>query len=453
MRFILAILVGKLIFFLTRNFKLGGGSAAPGLYALSIEPNLVAKLAAKIPKNVVITGTNGKTTTAKMLAHFAKETGLKVIRNHTGSNLERGIASTLISCVNLCVNLKGCRLNFDLGIWELDEAAFNNVTPKLNPEVVIFLNVFRDQLDRYGEIDTVTKNWCQALKKLSSETAVLVNGDDANILKLAACFRGKVQKFGVKDYTIAGESIIHKKEIENLDFEAKNVKTNGLTGISFSLSLHYQSSIVHLPVPGIYHIYDFLAAFAAGTMLNIDPDEMVLSLKTYSPAFGRVEKFHLNPTSHRTPTSEVGYMGYIFLIKNPAGATQVFETIAPNIKPGDRMLLALNDNIADGTDVSWIWDANFELIQNSSNLSERAKSRDYTIIASGSRANDLALRLKYANFNPKEIKIQPDLKQALKQAGMGLKGKLFILPTYTAMLELQSILTKAGIKKHYWEDE
>ncbi|MDD5415961.1 MAG: MurT ligase domain-containing protein [Candidatus Daviesbacteria bacterium] len=451
MKLILAILLGKLILFLTRNFKIGGGSAAPGLYALSIEPDLVAKLAAKIPKNVVITGTNGKTTTAKMLAHFAKETGLKVIRNHTGSNLERGIASAFIQ--NLRLHPKGVKLNHDIGIWELDEAAFNAVAPKLQPDIVVFLNVFRDQLDRYGEIDTVIKNWYQALKKLSSETAVLVNGDDANILKLAACFRGKVQTFGVQNCKIAGEEIERQKEQENLDFEAKNVKTSGLTGSLFQLTINNELLTVNLPLPGIYHIYDFLAAFTTGTILNIDPDKMVLSLKTYSPAFGRVEKFHLNPTFHRTPTSEVEYMGYIFLIKNPAGATQVFKTIAPNIKPGDRILLALNDNIADGTDVSWIWDANFESLRNSSNLSERAQSRDYTIITSGIRANDLALRLKYANFNPKEIVVEPDLKQALKQAGVGLKGKLFILPTYTAMLKLQSILTKASIKKHYWEED
>src|SRR3989338_7623341 len=144
MRKILAIGTGKLINHITRSLKIGGGSAAPGLYALKIDPEIVTKLSKKIPTNIIITGTNGKTTTARMLAHFAKESGLKVIRNHTGSNLERGIASSLIS---------GSNQKYDLGIWELDEFAFNIVTPKIKPQLVLFLNVSRDQLDRYGEID------------------------------------------------------------------------------------------------------------------------------------------------------------------------------------------------------------------------------------------------------------------------------------------------------------
>ncbi len=202
MRLIVAILFGKLIAYFTKLFKIGGGSAAPGLYALKIEPDLVKKLTAYISKNVVITGTNGKTTTARMLAHFAKTSGLKIIRNHTGSNLERGIASTLIQ--HSSFNLKGYCTNYDLGIWELDEAAFNTVAPKIIPAVIVFLNVFRDQLDRYGEVDTVIKNWCATLQKLPSNTKIIVNGDDANTAKLAKCFKGKVQKFGVKDYKIVG---------------------------------------------------------------------------------------------------------------------------------------------------------------------------------------------------------------------------------------------------------
>src|SRR3989344_1156244 len=143
MNLLLAILLGKVIALVIRFFKIGGGSAAPGLYALKVESDLVKKLASKIPVNVIITGTNGKTTTARMLAHFAKESGLNVIRNHTGSNLERGIASALIS--NYQLPTTNYQLN--LGIWELDEAAFNTVAPKLNPDIVVFLNVFRDQLD------------------------------------------------------------------------------------------------------------------------------------------------------------------------------------------------------------------------------------------------------------------------------------------------------------------
>jgi len=446
MKLTVAILVGKTISWLTRALKLGGGSAAPGLYALKIDPNLVEKLSKEIPRNVVITGTNGKTTTARMLAHFAKESRLKVIRNSTGSNLERGIASALINHFSLGVYLPhtGGVLASHLGIWELDEAAFNSVVPKLKPDIVVFLNVFRDQLDRYGEVDTVVKKWGQTLENLSKETIILVNGDDANTAKLKSSFRGKVETFGVSDYKIVGESLEHIKHPHKLDFEAKNIKTSGLDGSQFTISiLHTTSYQLQIPIPGIYHIYDATAALAAAHHLNLPIHRLADSLKNFSPAFGRVEKLPF---------------GYIFLIKNPAGATQVFETLAPQIKSDDRLLIALNDNLADGTDVSWIWDAEFEKLLTHKNGQKPAGVNTipppgWTLVVSGSRANDLAVRLKYAGFEANQIIVEPSLEKALKRSRDGLKGQLYILPTYTALLELQKILAKIGIKKHYWKEE
>lgn len=427
MRLLAAILIGKIISQISKTLKIGGGSAAPGLYALKIDSNLVEKLVQKIPTNIIITGTNGKTTTSRMVAHLAKESGLKVIRNHTGSNLERGIASTLITNYQLLTT------NYQLGIWELDEAAFNSLAPKIKPSIVIFLNVFRDQLDRYGEIDSVVKKWCDTLKSLSTDTVILINGDDANTLKLASCFKGKVQTFGVENFKIVGESIEKQKNLSRLDFEAKNVKLQGLSGSSFKLSINNELLTINLPIPGLYHIYDALAALATAHHLGLPIHQLTNSLVHFTPAFGRVEKLDF---------------GQIFLIKNPAGATQVLETLAPNLKYQDRLLLALNDNLADGTDVSWIWDTNFEALRNSS----RAQPRDLSLYVSGSRASDLALRLKYAGFDPNHISVEPRLNIALKQAREGLKGSLYILPTYTAMLELQGILTRSGLKKHYWEE-
>lgn len=407
----LAILTGKTIGFLTRVFKIGGGSAAPGLFALRINPGLIEGLIQKIPRNVVITGTNGKTTTARMISHFAKESGLRVIRNSTGSNLERGITSTLISSTHLEGGITW-HLSFDLGIWELDEFAFNSVSPKLKPDIVIFLNVSRDQLDRYGEVDKVVNRWCETLSKLNPQTIVLINADDPNLAKLEKYFKGKIVKFGKKDI--------------------KNIKQNGLKGSSFELSIVNSKLSINLPLPGLYHIYDAAFAIAAASHLNLPVRRLASSLKNFSPAFGRFEKLPF---------------GYIFLIKNPAGATQVFETIAPWIKPQDKLLIALNDNLADGTDVSWIWDGEFEKLPN------------HQTIVSGKRAADLAVRLKYAGFQPDFLTIEPGLKKALKQARSGLhagpkglKGKLFILPTYTCLLELQKILAEQGIKQHYWRE-
>ena len=432
MRTISSVLLGKTISSLTKKLNIGGGSAAPGLYALKVDPNLVEKLTSKIPLNIIITGTNGKTTTSRLISHFAKHCGKKVIRNHTGSNLERGIASALI---------QNYGKKFDIGIWEVDEAAFNTVAKKIKPDVVVFLNIFRDQLDRYGEIDTIVDKWCKTLSSLDKNTKVLVNGDDASLKKLTNCFKAQVKLFGVKDYKISGEAISYQKESESLDFEATNVKLNGLIGSSFDLKISNFKLKITLPLPGVYHIYDALAAFASASLLNLSISQLPACLKNFSPAFGRVEKLDL---PRLDSTGKAGF-GYIFLIKNPAGATQVFQTIAPQLKSGDTLLLALNDNLADGTDVSWIWDAKWERLQ--------VTGYSGQLICSGTRAYDLALRLKYAGFATKNIVIVPELDLALQEARKGLKGSLFVLPTYTAMMELQTILVKQGLKDNYWKEK
>lgn len=441
-----AIVLGKLILHAVRLFKIGGGSAAPGLYALKIYPNLVSDLASQIPQSVVITGTNGKTTTARMLAHFAQNHGLKVIRNATGSNLERGLASSLISAVN---PLNGKLKKFDLAIWELDEAAFNQVVNKINPQTIVFLNVFRDQLDRYGEIDTIVKKWAEKLQNLPAQTNVFINGDDQNLNSLKKSFKGKIQTFGVKDFGIEGEKVIHEEKKEPVNFEALNVKTLGLDQTSFIVSSGQDKLKVELPLPGIYHIYDFLAAFACSKTLNLAEDLLVESLKNFSPAFGRVEKIYLSKDKKQkgyiSSEAKNSSFAYIFLIKNPAGATQVFQTIKDQFGEEDRLFIALNDNFADGTDVSWIWDAQFEQLVSSFTPKK--------IYISGSRARDLALRLKYAGFNYKNLQVNNIITDSLEEARKGLNGCLFILPTYTALLELQKILANLGIKEHYWKED
>lgn len=413
-----AVALGKSIHYATRILNIGGGSAAPGYYALKIDPELIANLACRIPKTVVITGTNGKTTTAKMLAQFAKAQGLKVIRNYTGSNLERGIASTLIS--------NATHLHeFDLAVWELDEAAFNTLIPKIKPDMIVFLNVFRDQLDRYGEVDAVVKKWCQTLSKMSTDTKIFINGDDHGLVPLKDYFKGKVQTFGLESNKITGEKTTKQGNGKKLDFEAKNIKPQGLERIDVSIN----GQKFTLPVPGIYHVYNFLAAYILAKNLNISNKNIVSSLKTFLPAFGRVEKFDL---------------GYIFLIKNPVGATQILQTLAPEIKSSDRLLLALNDNFADGTDVSWIWDSDWERLW--------ATNYKGQIFCSGTRAEDMAIRLKYAGCDQKQIIVENGLERAFHEAREGLKGRLFVLSTYTALLHLQKILASKGLKKHYWKE-
>jgi lipid II isoglutaminyl synthase (glutamine-hydrolysing) len=429
---IASILLGKTIKHTTRILKIGGGSAAPGLYGLKLQPNLIELLIKDIPTNIIVTGTNGKTTTSRMIAHFFETQGFKTIRNSTGSNLERGIASSLLSFAN---PITGKIAGVDIGIWEVDEAAFNTLAAKLNPDVIVFLNVFRDQLDRYGEVDTVLKKWAQSIKSITDKTLLLVNGDDLNTAKLAQEYSGKTQTFGLKEFKIAGESKFLPKSKVKLDFEAKNIVQNGLLGSSFQIVDGLEPMKIDLPIPGLYHIYDFLAAYSVCYNLNLDPKKMIESLKDFSPAFGRVEKISL-PSDKK---------GYIFLIKNPVGATQVFETIAPELTKDDHLLLALNDNFADGTDVSWIWDAQFEKL--------KVKEAKLKVICSGIRAYDLAVRLKYAGFTDTQLIVEPNLHHAFTKIQESLKGNLFVLPTYTALLELQKILTQTGIKSAYWKEE
>ena len=429
LRFLSAIWLGKIVFWLTRTFSIGGGSAAPGYYALTLDPDLVKKLAKQIPQQVVITGTNGKTTTARLLANFVKEQNINVLRNATGSNLERGIASALISRSSFLGKIK----DIDLGIWELDEAAFNKTVFKIKPDLIVFLNAFRDQLDRYGEVDTIINNWRQSLKKIDWQSAVLLNGGDLSVLGLSKDLKSDYYEFRVKNHQMWQETPKANPLKHKDDLVADKIKNRGLKGVDFTLEFSNQSVPVSLELPGIYHIYDFLAAFGVYYLLNLPIDNIAGLTKGYLPAFGRVEKIKLDKKE-----------AFIFLIKNPAGANQVFETITPELKKGDKLLLALNDNFADGTDVSWIWDADFEQLS--------AVSHQLSVICSGTRAEELAVRLKYAGVYDKNIEVISDLNKALRKAKAETSGRLFILPTYTALLELQKLLTKMKVKEEYWKE-
>jgi lipid II isoglutaminyl synthase (glutamine-hydrolysing) len=427
MRTIFSVLLGKLIFTLSRTFKIGGGYAAPGLYALKTEPELVGKLINRQAKNIVITGTNGKTTTSKLISHFLKAAGFKVLHNGSGSNLERGIASYLIQHTTL-----GAKLDYDFGVWELDEFAFNTVAPKIKPDAVILLNVFRDQLDRYGEIDQIITRWQKTLSKLHEDSILIINGDDANLEKAASAFKGKIVRIGVKGSGIKGESKPLRGRKPDYTAEA------GVNGLfeSSKVSVKYagETQDFELPLPGIFNIYNFLSAFTSLYLFNVDITVIRDALKTFKPAFGRFEKLNLG-----------GKQGYIFLIKNPVGATETLKTVLPHIEKNDSLLVALNDNFADGTDVSWIWDIELEKLK-----IEKLKAG---LFVSGTRVFDLALRFKYAGVSEARTAIEADLEKALDSAIERSKGKLFIFPTYTALLALQKILAGRGIKKEYWRNE
>lgn len=415
MRFLLAITVARIASAATRLLGRGGGSALPGLVAERLDPAVLAKLARFHSGSVVVTGTNGKTSTTHMLAGILRDGGKRVITNSSGSNLTRGIVSALIGQANW----RG-RVKADWGVFEVDEATMPAACLALTPKVVVVLNLFRDQLDRYGELDTTARLIGGAIAPLEAD--IWLNADDPLVAHLASAVKlGQVRYFGVSDAPVqrlahdwAADSNRCPKCGEALDYSVNY----------FSHIGHYSCANGHFERPkpqmeiktdakgGLYNAYNQLAAVAAAGSLGVPAPEAGADLRR--DVFGRQETF--------------GYKGRqltLLLIKNPTGFNQVIQTFLTD-KPGP-MMIAVNDNFADGRDVSWLWDVAFEEIG------------EAQFVASGIRAADLALRLKYAD---RPASVQEDLMDGvdrlLEQVPEG--GSAYILPTYTAMLELRNRL-------------
>lgn len=462
-RLILALLVGKTIALLAK-LKGSGATAAPGLYALKIDPDLVKKLTKKLRYgSIVISGTNGKTTTSRLTADVLS-TKFKIIHNRQGSNLLRGIASTLISHTSFFGKVPE-----NLGIWEIDEATLPLSIEHTNPKTIALLNLFRDQLDRYGEVDTVRTKWQKILATLPSSTTLILNADDPGVSFLAKSFSGKVRYFGVEDKKLDLPAIANVADIRqclncgaNLNYSAlltahmghyqcpdcdlkrpkpqvsaSNLKFNSDFSTSADLSLIRRKALLitsHLSLsynlPGLYNVYNILAASAICDSLNIDRTKIVEKIESFSAAFGRFQSIKIGSKSI-----------LIFLIKNPAGANEVIRTIAKIEKIN--LLAVLNDNTADGKDVSWIWDTNWEVI---------APKIKHISIA-GTRAWDLATRLKYAGNKLSKNNVYENINYSLEQSISKLSNNdtLIILPTYTAMLEVQKFLKNRGAAS--WHQE
>jgi len=447
-----ALFLGRVLKFLL-SFSPSGGTAAPGLLALKIDDKLVEKLSKQLKDSVIITGTNGKTTTARMTASIFEQAGVDYVHNRTGSNLLRGVASALLKG-----DYKG-----KIGLWEVDEAVFPYAVEQIKPKVVVLNNLFRDQLDRYGEIDTLALKWKKALKKLGKDVVVIANADDPVIAGICKEIKAEVIYYGISDKKIGSREISHASDanvcpkcLANLDYEAcfvshlglyncphcgviqpkKDIecieyKSNGVDENEVKITDQGEEIKVRLNMPGIYNIYNVLASFGIAKSMGINKKDIVNGFKKFRPAFGRFEKISVD-----------GKNLYIMLVKNPAGFNQVLKTL-PEIAGNKSCscLLILNDLIADGRDVSWIWDVDFELLK---------KVEIDRLIVSGIRAEDLALRIKYSSIKYKVLcikYIRKAIDSLLKE-----NGDLFILPTYTAMLETRRILNKLGLVHETWED-
>jgi len=434
-----------------------GATALPGLLALAIDPGALGALTAVLARGVVcISGTNGKTTTARMLSDIVRAAGWSPIHNRSGSNLERGLASALLADAGWSGRPRG-----DVGLFEVDEASLPRVLARFSPRVVLVTNLFRDQLDRYFELDALARRIARAFAALPATTTLVLNADDPIVATLADSHAGPRLFFGVDDPSVGGTvpqaisdatrcprcgarlgygrvvlahvgdwscaSCGHARPPR--DVAAVQVR---LAPEGSELRLEGVTEWVRLPLPGLYNAYNALAALAAARALGIPLGAAARALAAVRPAFGRLEAVAARKRRLR-----------LVLVKNPAGFN---AAIAALLETGrrPRLLAALSDRDADGRDVSWIWDADFESL---------APAVEHAVVT-GLRARDLALRFKYAGVESARISVVDDWRPAVDRAiDAAAEGEeVVVLATYTAMLALRRTLATMGYVAPFWED-
>jgi UDP-N-acetylmuramyl tripeptide synthase len=433
-----------------------GGTSLPGKLLLRLAPRAIEQLARRLPEgNAVISATNGKTTTAAMVSSVLRRRGATLVHNRAGANMAGGIASTLAAAASP----SGRSLSGRFGLFEVDEFWLGQVTEQLQPRVLLLANLFRDQLDRYGELETIAERWAQVTASLDGRTTLVLNADDPLVADLGR-ERSAVTYFGVDDDSLAYAELQHASDSKHCrrcgaaylydaaylahlghyhcpqcgarrptpSVVASGVELRGIRSAAFTLSAGDDSVRVELPLPGLYNVYNALGAAALALELGAGLAEIAAGLEAVEPAFGRAETVRLD-----------GRETSLLLVKNPAGANEVLRTLALERRELD-LLGVLNDGIADGRDVSWVWDADWELL--------RDGVRRMT--CAGTRAAELALRLKYAGVEESRLRVVDDLPAALDSALADGDGPLYVLPTYTALIELKDLLADRGHSEAYW---
>jgi lipid II isoglutaminyl synthase (glutamine-hydrolysing) len=460
----------------------GGATSAPGKVLMRLDRGAIGALGARLARgSVLVSATNGKTTTATMAAGILRRAGVELVHNRAGANMAGGVATTLLGAARAHGRMSG-----ELGLFEVDELWLASLARELHPRAILLGNLFRDQLDRYGELETIADSWAGVLDESAAQP--VLNADDPLVADLgrehAAGGRPDPLYFGVDDDSLALPGLSHAADAKHCrrcgapyafdavylghlghyhcancgqtrptpTVTATRVRLQGVRAAAFTLTTPAGHAEVSLALPGLYNVYNALAAAALASALEIPLECIAAGLADSRPAFGRGETVTLAPAGpggepsgasaregeHRLGGRELRIM----LVKNPAGANEVLRTLA--LEPGEHDLLGvLNDRIADGRDVSWIWDADFELLA----------GRVRRVTCSGTRAADLATRLKYAGIEPARIHVAADLDAALGQAAAARPdggAPLYALPTYTAMLALRELLVARGEAPSAW---
>jgi lipid II isoglutaminyl synthase (glutamine-hydrolysing) len=434
----------------------GGGTTLPGRVLLRLAPDAIARLGTGLDRGTaIVSATNGKTTTAGMIAALLEADGRRPVHNRAGSNMTWGVATALLE-------QRGHE-----GLFEVDEAWLPQVVSELDPSLIVLGNLFRDQLDRYGEMEALADEWAKTVAARAGRGALVLNADDPLIADLGRDAderpREGVVYFGIEDSSQALPELQHAFDAKHCrrcghpyayerafvghlghyacpncgaerprpDVAATAIELRGMDGSRSTIRHPGGELQLELPMPGLYNVYNALAAIAAGLRLGVAPERIAVALGKIEAAFGRVETIAV-----------AGRQVSILLIKNPAGANEVLRTLGLEAGGGGIDLwIALNDRIADGRDVSWVWDADFELLA--------GKVR--RVVCAGTRGPEMALRLKYAGWPTDSIEVVPGIEASLDRAVAGAEGRLFALPTYTALLELRKLLAGRGLAKEFWQ--
>jgi UDP-N-acetylmuramyl tripeptide synthase len=432
----------------------GGGTTLPGRVLLRLSPDAIARLGSRLGRGTtIVSATNGKTTTASMISAALAAAGRRPVHNRAGSNMTWGVATALLE-------QRG-----DEGLFEVDEAWLPKVVEQLDPGLIVLGNLFRDQLDRYGELEKLADEWADLVEARAGQTRFVLCADDPLVADLGRDReerpRPGVTYFGIEDPRHALPELQHAHDAKHCrrcghpyayelafvghlghyscpncgaqrprpEIAATEIELHGMRGSRLTVRTPHGPMQLELPLPGLYNAYNALAAIAAALQLGVEPELVRGGLESMHAVFGRVETIEVDGK----PVS-------ILLIKNPAGANEVLRTLRLESNGGLDLWVALNDGIADGRDVSWIWDADFELLAGAARR----------VICAGTRAPEMALRLKYAGWPSAAIAVEDRIGDSLQRAVAQADHHLFALPTYTALLELRTLLADRGLAKDYW---
>ena len=452
---ILAILLCKLLRLLSRLLH-RGGTAMPGRFALKLCPDLLARLSKNV-RSVVITGTNGKTSSSRIVEQAFVEQGRSYFANRSGANLLSGITTEFVMNCTL-----GGKMKKEWAVIECDEAAAVKVFPQLQPQVVVVTNLFRDQLDRFGEVTHTLSNIRTAIEAVPQATLCL-NADCSLCSSLALSLPNRVVYFGMEKGAVpsrakpelsdATHCIRCKTEYEYdyisyghlggfrcpkcgyarhaADYAVTDVIEQRSSGTTAAFSIRGERRVVEINLPALYNVYNAVGALAAAMESGVGADEAVRALASFQCGFGRMEAFRLGEADVR-----------MMLVKNPAGCNQVIDYLE-NLHNRFVLAICLNDRGADGTDISWIWDAEFERLNSIAGRIEK-------VIVSGDRAQDMRVRLKYAGIPDENITVERDYEKLVSSLEP-LQTDVCLMPTYTAMLELRSVMIRHCGGAEFWE--